>query len=242
MRAAPALEAALEAALDRLGPRGGRPGPGPMSPSRRRPSLALRVVVGAVGLAGVALLARGAWVPAKALVAQVLLARAWERAGDGGAAPRPWPWADTRPVGRLHLPDGTTLVVLAGANGRTLAFGPGHLDGTARPGEAGNVVLAGHRDSHFRALERLARGDLLRLEGPGGAHRLYRVERLAVVDRGDTRALVPDGPSRLTLVTCWPFGAVRPGGPWRYVVVAAEAGGVNAAAAGRSRSPAPRLP
>jgi sortase A len=112
--------------------------------------------------------------------------------------------------------------VLAGASGRTLAFGPGHVDGTARPGEAGNVVLAGHRDTHFRALARLAPGDLLRLEVPGGGTHRYRVAETAIVDHRDTRPLSPDGASRLTLVTCWPFDALRAGGPWRYVVVADE--------------------
>jgi sortase A len=174
-----------------------------------------------VGLlvAGLALTAGGLWIPAKAVLARVLLERAWAAADGGAEQPRPWPWADTWPVARLTLPGGRPLVVLAGASGRTLAFGPGHVDGTARPGEAGNVVVAGHRDTHFHALRDLVPGDELVLEAPGGALRRYAVRSTQIVRYDDARALAP-GDDRLTLVTCWPFDALRPGGPLRYVVVA----------------------
>lgn len=174
---------------------------------------------------GVAFVARGLWIPAKAVVAQVLLEGAWARAEAGAERPRPWSWADTWPVARLGLPAtaggaARDLIVLAGASGRTLAFGPGHVDGTARPGADGNVVVAGHRDTHFRALAGLAPGDEITLRPPGGPTRRYRVESAAVVDKRDTQALDPAGQATLTLVTCWPFDAVVPGGPLRYVVVA----------------------
>jgi sortase A len=181
---------------------------------------AVRALALLLAAAGLALALRGLWIPAKAVAAQALLAAAWERAVAGAERPRPWPWADTWPVARLALPGRRPLVVLAGAQGRTLAFGPGHVDGTARPGEAGNVVLAGHRDTHFRALATLGPGDELTLEAPGGVARRYRVVETAVVDHRDTRPLLPADGARLTLVTCWPFDAVRPGGPLRWVVIA----------------------
>jgi len=180
-------------------------------------------------MTGVALIVKGLWIPAKAVLAQVLLERAWEQAEAGAEQPRPWPWADTWPVARLTLPGGRPLVVLAGASGRTLAFGPGHVDGTARPGEAGNVVVAGHRDTHFHALRDLTPGDELVLEAPGGALRRYAVTATAVVRYDDARALAA-GDDRLTLVTCWPFDALRPGGPLRYVVVAQPVDEVRTAA------------
>ena len=190
----------------------------------RRPAAAAptaaRALVLLLAAAGLLLAARGLWIPAKAALAQVLLAGAWERAAAGEARPRPWPWADTWPVARLTLPGRPPLVVLAGASGRTLAFAPGHVDGSAAPGERGNVVVAGHRDTHFRALAGLAVGDELVLEAPGGAPRRYRVTETAVVDHRDTRPLLPAAGPRLTLITCWPFDAVRPGGPLRWVVVA----------------------
>lgn len=179
----------------------------------RRLVLALMVIV------GLALVVTAAWIPAKAAAAQVLLERAWERATAGEERPRPWPWADTWPVARLTLPEGDSLVVLSGASGRTLAFGPGHLAGSAEPGAVGNVVLAGHRDTHFRALADLEAGDPVLLEDPAGGRHRYRVTGAAVVHHTDTRPVAPGG-DRLTLVTCWPFAALHPGGDLRYVVTA----------------------
>ena len=188
----------------------------------RRP--ALLATLAALLLAGVALTAHALWQPVKAQLAQALLEEAWQKARAGQPQPRPWPWADTWPVARLALPtadpDGTRpLVVLAGASGRTLAFGPGHMAGSADPGEVGNVVIAGHRDTHFRALRELADGDELLLEDRWGGRRSYRVTRRLVTRYDDTSPLVPAA-DRLTLVTCWPFDALHPGGPMRYVVVA----------------------
>jgi sortase A len=212
-------------------------GPAAAAATLRR-STAVRALALLLAVAGVALAARGLWIPAKAALAQGLLAGAWGRAAAGEAQPRPWPWADTWPVARLTLPGRPPLVVLAGASGRTLAFGPGHVDGSAAPGEGGNVVVAGHRDTHFRALAGLAAGDELVLEAPGGRSRRYRVRETAVVDHRDTRPLLPADHARLTLVTCWPFDAVRPGGPLRWVVVA-DAVVADAVVADAVAAPAP---
>ena len=167
---------------------------------------------------------RALCIEVKAEVAQVLVRHAWQRvrAGDKGA--RPWPWADTRPIARLAAPAlGVSTFVLAGASGRTLAFGPGHLDGTPDPGASGNAVISGHRDTHFAFLERLAAGDELVLERRDGRTRRYLVASARVVDRSDLEITDDAGDDRLTLVTCYPFHALVPGGPLRYVVVALAA-------------------
>jgi sortase A len=160
---------------------------------------------------------RGAWIYAKAEAAQVLLDRAWEHARSGEERPPPWPWADSWPVARIILP-GSDHIVLAGANGRTLAFAPGHLDGSAAPGAAGACVIAGHRDTHFAELENLAPGDHVVLEVASGQRYAYRVTATAVVDEHDTEVLEPGATPTLVLVTCWPFHAITAGGPLRYVV------------------------
>ncbi|MFP6625625.1 MAG: sortase, partial [Deltaproteobacteria bacterium] len=91
------------------------------------------------------------YIHAKAELSQVLLKRAWARTLEYGEPSRPWPWADTWPVARLRVPRlGIDQVVLAGASGASLAFAPGHLSGTASPGETGSTVISGHRDTHFR--------------------------------------------------------------------------------------------
>jgi sortase A len=165
--------------------------------------------------------AQGLYIEAKAHVAQRLVLRAWRAARAGARHARPWPWADTEPVARLRAPgQDVDLVVLAGASGRTLAFGPGHLSGTPLPGEDGNAVLSGHRDTHFAFLRRLRPGDELAVERRDGALRRYVVTGAEVVDRSEVRLLRDTGDTRLTLVTCYPFATLRPGGPLRYVVTA----------------------
>jgi sortase A len=172
----------------------------------------------ALMLVGVASTGQGLWIHAKAQLAQVLLERAHARTLAGEERVLPWPWADTWPVARLLAPDqGQDMIVLVGASGRTLAFGPAHVSGTASPGTDGNVALAGHRDTHFAFLDELAPGDELVLETPRGTRR-YRVTDTRVQHETQTQALEPSEHAQLTLITCYPFDAIVPGGPLRYVI------------------------
>lgn len=190
---------------------------------------------------GAALLAEGLWIPAKAAVAQHLLERAFARRARGEAEARPWPWADFVPLARLRVPRlEASMVVLSGATGGTLAFGPGHLAGSAPPGAGGNVVIAGHRDTHFAFLGRLAPGDALVLETPEGGRRRYRMREANVVDERALAALAPTRRPTLTLVTCWPLGARAAGGRLRLVVVAEEAAATAPAEAAPTAPAAPR--
>ena len=160
-----------------------------------------------------------AWIPVKAQVAQVLLHRAWHRAQRGDGDSKPWPWADTWPIGRLRAPEhGIDEIVLAGASGSSLAFGPGHVDGTSMPGHCGNCVLSGHRDTVFRFLADLQPGDRLELEAPDGSIQRFVVRSTSVLYRSDMSVLDDSSEPMLTLVTCYPFDAVVPGGPLRFVV------------------------
>ena len=79
-------------------------------------------------------------------------------------------------------------------------------------------AIAGHRDTHFRGLGRLRPGDAVWLQAPGGDPRRYRVEGARVIHESETEVLAPTRAPTLTLVTCYPFDAVVPGGPLRYVV------------------------
>lgn len=170
-------------------------------------------------------LSEGAWIYAKAGLAQLLLQRAWSRALQGEADPKPWPWADTSPIARLRAPgSGVDMIVLSGAYGRTLAFGPGHLASSALPHQPGTMVVTGHRDTHFRFLRDLKRNDRLEITGTDGRTRRYAVTESQVMDSRRDSFLLADTGHELILVTCYPFDAVRPGGPLRYVVRAEEAG------------------
>ena len=176
--------------------------------------LAIALVVG-----GSLLFGSGLYLPAKATLAQVLMRQAWSETGSDPV--RPWPWAETWPVARLRVPShGVDQIVLAGDEGAALAFAPGHVDGTVLPGELGNIVLAGHRDTVFAFLGKLKLGDELNLESADGALRSYTVTATHVVDEHDTRVLDPTAESTLSLVTCYPLDGTRPGGPLRYVVSA----------------------
>ena len=183
---------------------------------------ALLIALG-LAVAGAALLGKGVYIHAKAILAQVLIHRAWATSQAGEAAPRPWPWADTHPVARLTVPRlGVDQIVLSGATGRTLAFGPARLDGGAVPGKPGVAVLTGHRDTHFAFLRKLDPGDEAEVELPDGAVHRYRVAAKLIVHKDEARlpAETEDGGAWLVLATCWPFNAIDPGTPWRYLVTA----------------------
>jgi sortase A len=166
-------------------------------------------------------LGQGAYIPAKAWLAQELMQRAWTRAGTGEVRATPWPWADTWPVARITARSGEVdLIVLAGASGRTLAFGPGHMGASAMPGEIGNAVIAGHRDTHFQFLKDVQPGELLKVESIKGVQHLYKVVGVDIVDSRKGSLLLDTEVAMLSLVTCYPFEAREPGGPLRYVVTA----------------------
>ncbi len=166
-------------------------------------------------------LGQGAYIPAKAWLAQELMQRAWQRGASGVEQPVPWPWADTWPVARLVAKSGDVdLIVLAGGSGRTLAFGPGHLSASSLPGEIGNSVIAGHRDTHFSFLRDVEVGELLVIETVAGEKHLYEIFGIDIVDSRRGSLLLDTDSSILSLVTCYPFEAIDPGGPMRYVVTA----------------------
>jgi sortase A len=185
---------------------------------RKRLTLAAAVVL---AVAGATYLGQGGYIYLKAELAQLLIERAWQRALAGEAAPRPWPWADTWPVARLEAPaQRVSLFVLSGSSGRTLAFGPGHEHGTSAPGARGNSVIGGHRDTHLAFLQYMKAGDAINVQRADGLRVHYRVGQLDVLDKRDTWVARNDGETRLTLITCWPFDALRAGGDQRYVVIA----------------------
>ena len=163
----------------------------------------------------------GAYIPAKAWVAQEMMQKAWRRAEIGEEKPVPWPWADTWPVAKLSAKRGDVeLIVLSGGSSRTLAFGPGHLSASAMPGDKGNAVIAGHRDTHFRFLQDLEIGETILFEMPDGNNHLYRINGLDVVDSRRASIVLDTDEAMLSLVTCYPFNARDAGGPMRYVVSA----------------------
>lgn len=175
--------------------------------------------------AGLFQFGQGVYIHAKAALAQALLERAWIQTLEGETQSRPWAWADTWPVARLKVPaHKVDQIVLDGGTGNVLAFAPGWLEGSAAPSMPGRVVISGHRDTHFRFLQDIAAGDWLLLQLADGGERRYRVVNTRVVDTREQNGFVLYPPADgLTLITCYPFDAVRPGGTLRYLVNAESA-------------------
>jgi len=180
-------------------------------------------------IAGACLTGRAVYLHAKAKLAGFLIRRAWEQTAHTGEPRSPWLWADAHPIARLRIPRlAYDEIVLDDATPRTLAFGPALLLSGALIGKPGNVVLAGHRDTWFLPLEKIAPGDTIQIEWfdarrRGLYQRRYEVNEIRVVDPSDLSLLAPTPEDALTLLTCYPFGR-SPHSPQRYVVRAAPLG------------------
>jgi sortase A len=172
----------------------------------------------ALALAGLVLFGQGVYIHAKALVAQVLLERAFSETIVSGGKVKPWSWADTWPVARIELKRlHASAIVLAGSSGQALAFGPGHVELTPDAGERGVAVYSAHRDTHFRFLKDVAIGDEIVITRSDGNVFRYRADGKSVV-RFDASGIDPlTNGYELVLSTCWPFDAMIPG-PTRYVL------------------------
>jgi sortase A len=185
--------------------------------------ISLKGLLIVLSLCGMWQIGSASYIHTKAILAQVLLETAWDKTVHGQQEVKPWPWADTWPISRLIVPGlGIDRIVLAGASGSSLAFGPGHLFGSSLPGQQGNTVIAGHRDTHFRFLKDIQAGELIQLQSLRGRTIEYEVSETIIVDEKQTEYLTSTSENTLTLITCYPFDAIRPGGPLRYLVIAKQ--------------------
>lgn len=120
-------------------------------------------------------------------------------------------------VSRIEIPRlGISSVVVEGVDSGDLTVAVGHVPGTAVPGQAGNVAIAGHRDTFFRKLGGIRQGDRIILATPGASYQ-YSVDSIEVVDPGYVQVLRSSSEPALTLITCFPFSFVGPA-PRRFVV------------------------
>lgn len=125
--------------------------------------------------------------------------------------------------GRLEIERiGLSALIAEGSDGRTLTVALGHLTGSAFPGESGTVALAGHRDTHLKALEKVGMGDHVTIVTPEAIYD-YLVEATYIVPPERVDLIRESTRPRLALVTCYPFGYVG-SAPYRMVVHARPAG------------------
>jgi LPXTG-site transpeptidase (sortase) family protein len=122
-------------------------------------------------------------------------------------------------VAKLDAPSvRLSATVLEGTDEDTLDRGAGHIEDTPFPGQPGNIGIAGHRDTTFRAVRHLRIGDPLELTTRDGVYR-YLIAKTFVVDPKDVWVLDPGDEPMLTLVTCYPFTYIG-NAPRRYIVQA----------------------
>jgi sortase A len=120
-------------------------------------------------------------------------------------------------IGRMEVERlGVSVVVMEGTSNKILRRAVGHITGTGLPGQAGNVGIAGHRDTFFRPLRNIQNDDIITLTTRGGSYR-YRVVSTKIVDPDNVSVLNSDGGELLTLVTCYPFYYVG-SAPERFIV------------------------
>lgn len=126
---------------------------------------------------------------------------------------------ETSAYGLIEIPSvGIRAIVKEGEDDRTLARAVGLIPGGARPGEPGNIIMAGHRDTFFRPLRNIEKDDRIRVVVPPNEYE-YRVDRIEIVGPEQTSVLESRGVEELTLVTCFPFRFLGPA-PDRFVVTA----------------------
>jgi sortase A len=161
--------------------------------------------------------ARRAWEAAQAQTALAASSARLEATALGR------PWAIGAPIARLTIPVlGVDEIVIEGVGSEELNAGPGHLPGSARPGERGNAVISAHRDRHFSSLGSLQVGDEIETETtPGRRMRWIVIARRVVRSRDAVLFSTPD--PTLTLTTCWPIRYVGTA-PERLVVTAKPVG------------------
>lgn len=152
------------------------------------------------------------------------------RAKNGSQSEEPGLVGEGGVLGEMQVPRlGLKMIVVQGDSERILSRAVGHIPETALPGQAGNVALAGHRDSFFRPLRNIRSGDTITFQ-TRRAEFQYQVESTAVVPPNDVSVLRSSSGPTLTLITCFPFYYVG-AAPNRFVVRARQVGGsINALA------------
>ena len=167
---------------------------------------------------GALLLGQGVYMSAKAKLAQRLIEHSWQQGAAGSPPPTPWWWADTKAVAQLNVPRlNKKLYVMQDDSGESLAFGPGHMNGSAEISSNGHIMIAGHRDSHFEFLRNIKVGDKISTTRFDESKMHYKVNNIYVLDSSKHDLPLYEH-SQLSLITCYPFDDFIPGGPLRLVV------------------------
>lgn len=179
----------------------------------KRPLLIITVAIICLGY--------GFYIPAKAILAQLLISNAWSNLSNVTSV-KPWAWADMSPVMKLSSKKhGKEFIVLSGDSGESLAFGPGINTQSYRLSSQGTIMISAHRDTHFKFLKNVQIGDIFKLTDKS-INKKYQVVSTKVIDSSKTQISLFESGQDLKLITCFPFESIVTGGNMRYVVHAKQ--------------------
>jgi len=181
----------------------------------------MRWLVLFVALLGLSFFAYGAYIPAKAVLAQYLINDAWNDSLRSGESQKPWKWADMYPVMKLssekHKQE---LIVLSGDKGNSLAFAPGHNLYSYMPNQGGTTIISAHRDTHFEFLQNVSISDVFELTDRNNNTTRYEVSDIEIIDATKQDIAIHSNQDELKLITCYPFDSLVARGPLRLIVTA----------------------
>ena len=170
---------------------------------------------------GVSFFSYGAYIPAKAVLAQYLINDAWNDSIRSGESHKPWKWADMHPVMKLSSKKhNQELIVLSGDKGNSLAFAPGHNLFSYMPNQGGTTVISAHRDTHFEFLQDVSMSDVFELADLNNKKTSFMVSDIKIIDATKQDIAIHSNQDELKLITCYPFDALVARGPLRYVITA----------------------
>jgi sortase A len=170
---------------------------------------------------GLSFFAYGAYIPAKAVLAQYLINDAWNDSISSGKNHKPWKWADMHPVMKLSSDKhNQELIVLSGDKGNSLAFAPGYNLFSYMPNHGGTTVISAHRDTHFEFLQDVSISDVFELTDRNNKTSSYEVRDIKIIDATKQDIAIHSDQDELKLITCYPFDAIVARGPLRYVITA----------------------
>ena len=141
----------------------------------------------------------------------------WEQQAASASVPRAKQIPAVEMLTRVSIPRiNMDAIVIEGASRKQLSIGPGHVVDTAMPGEPGNAVITGHRDTFFRNIYELKKGDVIIVRRNGHVFK-YQVTGKKIVEPDDLSVLKPTIDAQLTLITCYPTYYIGPA-PKRLII------------------------
>jgi len=177
----------------------------------------LKYLIGTLFIIGLMLLAKPSHFYLKGYVAQKLLESTWKKSKDKNQIIYPWIGAKSYPIGKISIEKiNLSYIILGGDMKQSLNFGIAHIENTTKPGNNGNIGLAGHRDSFFKKLEKIHLGDIIEIDSIKGFSN-FKVVDIQIISPNEMHWLNQTEENLLTLVTCYPFDYIGDA-PMRYII------------------------